>query len=494
VDAEEIGRLIADLENRVERLRSLYEQYFMGIERIEPLTARKDVDRRLWSLRREQIRNTGLRFKLETTIQRYNTYQQYWQRIVREIEAGTYQRDLGRAAQRFGDNAVTGFAKRRQKMFEKALTKKAERDALRHTDPGASQAPPTEGGEEAPPSSSESFDVTFEDSEAPEPASTRRPEVPIAQPIERLELDIGGSSHPEPPPLPARVPSPVEQRRGPPVAPPPAARAPVPAPPPRAPLASSSGLGVPQGPPPPRREIAATGARPAAPVTAPARAAAPAATAAKSWTAPVRAATPVATPARSAEAAPKAPAPPVLPAPPAATAGPRPTTSVLEKPAAPRPPLAAPALPKPAAPVAPIAPAVARPPAPVAPIAPAVARPAAPVAPIAPAVARPPAPVAPKPPAPAVRPPAPSRPEVSGPAVLGEDNSLSPIRMRQIYGAFVEAKRRANESTASVTYEKIAANLQNAAKELRTKHKARSVDFEVILKNGKPVLKPVVKS
>jgi hypothetical protein len=66
--------------------------------------------------------------------------------------------------------------------------------------------------------------------------------------------------------------------------------------------------------------------------------------------------------------------------------------------------------------------------------------------------------------------------------------------MRQIYGAFVEAKRRANESTASVTYEKIAANLQNAAKELRTKHKARSVDFEVILKNGKPVLKPVVKS
>src|SRR4029079_11751446 len=113
------------------RFRQLYDRYFMGRGRAEPLTVRKDVDRRLWALRREQIRNTGLRFKLENTIQRYNTYQQYWQRIVREIEAGTYQRDLGRAAQRFGENAVTGFARRRQKMFEKGAAKRAEREAAR---------------------------------------------------------------------------------------------------------------------------------------------------------------------------------------------------------------------------------------------------------------------------------------------------------------------------------------------------------------------------
>jgi hypothetical protein len=77
--------------------------------------------------------------------------------------------------------------------------------------------------------------------------------------------------------------------------------------------------------------------------------------------------------------------------------------------------------------------------------------------------------------------------------VLNEEKSLSPIRMRQIYGQFVEAKRKANESTAAVTYEKIASNLENAAKELRAKHKGKSVDFEVVMKNGKPVLKPVVK-
>lgn len=65
--------------------------------------------------------------------------------------------------------------------------------------------------------------------------------------------------------------------------------------------------------------------------------------------------------------------------------------------------------------------------------------------------------------------------------------------MRQIYGQYVEAKRRANESTAAITYDKIAANLRETAKQLKTKHSGRNIDFEVVMKNGKPVLKPVVK-
>jgi hypothetical protein len=434
VDAEEIGRLIGDLENRVERLRSLYEQYFMGIERIEPLTARKDVDRRLWALRREQIRNTGLRFKLETTVQRYNTYQQYWQRIVREIEAGTYQRDLGRAAQRFGDNAVTGFAKRRQKMFEKNVSRKAERDALRRPGAEPSQAPPGEAGDEASPVSTENYDVTFEESDTAAPAPPQPPPAPVSvpEPIEPLELDIGGTSRPPPlaaPTVPTLI---AEQRRGPP--PPPlgalgALRAPgAPAASPQhAPLASSSGQGGPVLPRP--------AARPAPP------------------TATAKAPTPPASQAQRA---------------PTSITNTRPATSVAmpAKPSGPVPTPAKPAVPPPAA-LKPLTP-------PVAP-----ARPAAPV---------------PQPASPAQRAPAPSRPDAPAPAVLRDDNSLSPIRMRQIYGAFVEAKRKANESTAAVTYEKIATNLENVARELRAKHKARSVDFEVVMKNGKPVLKPVVKS
>jgi len=97
VEPLELDTAIEELETRLERLRSLYEQYFMGIEKIPPAVVHKDVERRIYVLRREQIRNTAKRFKLQTTIQRYNTFHQYWQRILREIENGTYKRHVLRA-------------------------------------------------------------------------------------------------------------------------------------------------------------------------------------------------------------------------------------------------------------------------------------------------------------------------------------------------------------------------------------------------------------
>ncbi len=99
-------------------------------------------------------------------------------------------------------------------------------------------------------------------------------------------------------------------------------------------------------------------------------------------------------------------------------------------------------------------------------------------------------PTAPNPPLP--RPPAPSRPEIPAPAPSKPDDALSAARLRQIYGQYVEAKRKANESTAAITFEKVAANLRETATQLRAKGKG-SIDFEVVMKNGKPVLKPIVK-
>ena len=43
MDTAEIERELDDLETRIDRLRALYEQYFLGIEKMEPLTARKEV-------------------------------------------------------------------------------------------------------------------------------------------------------------------------------------------------------------------------------------------------------------------------------------------------------------------------------------------------------------------------------------------------------------------------------------------------------------------
>ena len=106
MDAAEIDKELEALETKAEHLRALYEQYFMGMERIEPLVMRRDVERRILVLRREQLRNTAQRFKFNTLVQRFNTMQQHWARIVREIENGTYRRDVIRAAARFGVGAI----------------------------------------------------------------------------------------------------------------------------------------------------------------------------------------------------------------------------------------------------------------------------------------------------------------------------------------------------------------------------------------------------
>jgi hypothetical protein len=94
------------LETAVDRLRSLYEQYFMGFEKMEPQVPRKDVDRKIHVLRKEHFRNTALRFRFQMILQRYNTYQTHWQRILREIENGTYKRHVLRAERRFADSPV----------------------------------------------------------------------------------------------------------------------------------------------------------------------------------------------------------------------------------------------------------------------------------------------------------------------------------------------------------------------------------------------------
>ena len=66
-------------------------------------------------------------------------------------------------------------------------------------------------------------------------------------------------------------------------------------------------------------------------------------------------------------------------------------------------------------------------------------------------------------------------------------------RIRQIYGAYVEAKRRCQESTAGITYERLSANLRRTAAEIQGKHPGRQIDFEVIVKDGAAVLRPVVR-
>ena len=92
--------MLKELEVAIERLQALYNQYFMGIERLEPLIPKKTVERQFNELRRIKFSSTALRFRFQSQVQKYSTHLTHWRRICRQIEEGTYKRDIMRAKAR----------------------------------------------------------------------------------------------------------------------------------------------------------------------------------------------------------------------------------------------------------------------------------------------------------------------------------------------------------------------------------------------------------
>ena len=84
---------VALFEQGLSELVIKYEQYFIGVEKREPLKLLNEVEslsRRYSSI---QIVNTMLKFKYNATLARLNSYKQYWNRINHLIEEGKYSRD-----------------------------------------------------------------------------------------------------------------------------------------------------------------------------------------------------------------------------------------------------------------------------------------------------------------------------------------------------------------------------------------------------------------
>lgn len=85
------------LEQRLKELIILYEQYFMGIERREPLKLVDEVEKLVRRYAGTPINNTMYKHRYNNLVARLNTYRQQWNRILREIEEGRYSRDRFKA-------------------------------------------------------------------------------------------------------------------------------------------------------------------------------------------------------------------------------------------------------------------------------------------------------------------------------------------------------------------------------------------------------------
>lgn len=91
------------LDVKLKQLKNEYEQYFMGSRQREPHLLRGEVQKMVAYYANVPIRNTGYRFKFNNLRARFFSFRRHWDRILREIEEGRYERHLFKAKLREGD-------------------------------------------------------------------------------------------------------------------------------------------------------------------------------------------------------------------------------------------------------------------------------------------------------------------------------------------------------------------------------------------------------
>ncbi len=100
---EEISPEILDsVEKRLEDLRNQFEQHFMGNRKVAPIQERTSVQYLIRRLSNYSSSNTRLRFRFQQIVSKFNSYNQYWNRTLQQIEAGTYFRSRFKAKLKAG--------------------------------------------------------------------------------------------------------------------------------------------------------------------------------------------------------------------------------------------------------------------------------------------------------------------------------------------------------------------------------------------------------
>src|SRR5713101_6938290 len=78
-------------------LQVLYEKYFLGIDRRPPEAQRRQVSEKMRLLKTTTVKNTALKFRIQTLFAKLISFERMWDRTLREIEEGTYKRDVFKA-------------------------------------------------------------------------------------------------------------------------------------------------------------------------------------------------------------------------------------------------------------------------------------------------------------------------------------------------------------------------------------------------------------
>ena len=81
------------LDQKLGELIKKYEQYFIGLEKREPLQLLGDVEKLVRRNTGVPISNTMHKHRFSMLVARLNTYREHWNRILKLMEEGRYSRD-----------------------------------------------------------------------------------------------------------------------------------------------------------------------------------------------------------------------------------------------------------------------------------------------------------------------------------------------------------------------------------------------------------------
>lgn len=93
---QHITELLDRLEADLKQLETTYEQYFLGLEKRAPDLQRQKLERQFRQLLAKYIPQTDLKFRLRSLTSRFHSYAGYWDRILRLIDEGRYERHVSR--------------------------------------------------------------------------------------------------------------------------------------------------------------------------------------------------------------------------------------------------------------------------------------------------------------------------------------------------------------------------------------------------------------
>lgn len=97
ISKEQVHAQVAEFSAAIDELKIAYEQYFIGVHPLAPEQQHNEVKRKLRALVALPFKNSAVQFRVRNLESRYQTYNNYWQRVLRQREEGTYQRDLFKA-------------------------------------------------------------------------------------------------------------------------------------------------------------------------------------------------------------------------------------------------------------------------------------------------------------------------------------------------------------------------------------------------------------